>query len=115
MPGKNTLKRSGKKKTKTKRKTKKKMSPNAILEDLIIVNKLGLHARAAAKFVQLASQFQSEITLAKDGITANGKSIMGILMLAAEKGSSVTLAVDGDDAAAAFAALKKIIKDGFGE
>jgi len=87
----------------------------AITEDLTIVNKLGLHARAAAKFVKCASQFSSKIILSKDGIEADGKSIMSILMLAAEKGSTVTLKVFGDDQESAFQALKKLISDGFGE
>ena len=80
-----------------------------------IVNKLGLHTRPAAKFVKAALLFQSDVTLAKDDIVANGKSIMGILMLAAEKGSTVTLTVTGPDEAQAFETLKKIIQNGFDE
>ncbi len=114
MRGKSTSRRTVKKKP-TRRKKRKKMSDTALSEEIIIVNKLGLHARAAAKFVQLAGTFNSSVSLAKDGITANGKSIMGILMLAAEKGSAVTLTVDGDDAHEAFSALKELIQDGFGE
>lgn len=86
-----------------------------ISAELKIVNKLGLHARAAAKFVKLASQFRSDITLAKNDEEADGKSIMGILILAAEKGSSVTLKVSGPDQAEAFLALKTLIENGFDE
>lgn len=86
-----------------------------ICEEIEIVNRLGLHARAAAKFVKLASSFSSEITLTRDGETVNGKSIMGILMLAAAKGTKVLLAVKGLDQDAAFQELKALILDGFGE
>lgn len=88
---------------------------NGRSEELTIVNKLGLHARAAAKFVKLASQFQSDVFLTKDGETANGKSIMGILILAAEKGSRVVLHVKGVDEDEAFEALKTLINIGFEE
>lgn len=84
-------------------------------EDVEIVNRLGLHARAAAKFVKLAAQFQSEITLTRNGETVNGKSIMGILMLAAGQGTRVTLTVKGPDQDVAFAELKKLVAEGFGE
>lgn len=84
-------------------------------EKLKISNKLGLHARAAAKFVRTASQFKSKITLSREGEDADGKSIMAILTLAAEKGSTVTLTVKGKDQKKAFAALKKLIKNGFHE
>ena len=87
----------------------------ALKENLKIVNKLGLHARAAAKFVKVASQYNADINLIRDGQTADGKSIMGILMLAAEKGSSITLKVTGKDQEKAFQKLKKLISDGFGE
>jgi phosphocarrier protein len=86
-----------------------------LIESIEIVNKLGLHARAAAKFVKIATEFKSEITLSRGGETVNGKSIMGILMLAAEKGSSITLKIEGEDQEQAFAVLKKLIMDGFGE
>lgn len=86
-----------------------------LTENLTVVNKLGFHARAAAKFVKLAAQFKSEIFLIKDGVKANGKSIMGILLIAAGKGNVVTLTVSGPDQDTAFAELKKLIADGFGE
>ncbi len=81
----------------------------------VIVNTLGLHARAAAQLVQAANRFRSEIHVEKDGTTVNGKSIMGVLTLAAAKGSSITLSCDGDDAEHAMATLAKIIENGFGE
>ena len=81
----------------------------------LIINTLGLHARAAAQLVQAANRFRSEIHVDKDGSTVNGKSIMGVLTLAAAKGSTITLSCDGDDAEHAMAALAKIIENGFGE
>jgi phosphocarrier protein len=83
--------------------------------ELVIVNKLGLHARAAAKFVNLASQFKSEITVSRNGQDVNGKSIMGIMMLAAGKGSALLLAADGADEQEALAALRALIENRFGE
>ena len=80
-----------------------------------IVNKLGLHARAAAKLTHLASSFQSEIWLSRSGRRVNAKSIMGVMMLAAGKGSQVVLDAEGADAEAALAALAKLIADRFGE
>ncbi len=80
-----------------------------------IINKLGLHARAAAHFVQTASQFQSEIYLTKDDKKVNGKSIMGILMLAAAKGSIVTVEAEGPDAEEGVEALLTLINNRFGE
>ena len=80
-----------------------------------IVNKLGLHARAAAKLTHLASDFRSEIWLSRSGRRVNAKSIMGVMMLAAGKGSQVVLEADGADAEAALAALAKLIADRFGE
>ncbi len=81
----------------------------------VIVNALGLHARAAAQLVQAANRFRSEIHVEKDGSTVNGKSIMGVLTLAAAKGSTIAVSCDGDDAEHAMAALAKIIENGFGE
>lgn len=81
----------------------------------VIVNTLGLHARAAAQLVQLANRFRSEVHVEKDGMAVNGKSIMGVLTLAAAKGSTITVACDGDDADAAMTALGKVIENGFGE
>ena len=80
-----------------------------------IVNKLGLHARAAAKLTHLASGFQSEIWISRAGRGVNAKSIMGVMMLAAGQGSSVLLEPEGADAEQALAALAKLIADKFGE
>ncbi len=78
-------------------------------------NELGLHARAATKLVQLATKFPCDFTLTKDGHEVNGKSIMGVLMLVASKGTKVTLKAKGDKAADAIDALAKLIDDKFGE
>ena len=80
-----------------------------------IVNKLGMHARASAKFVTLAAQFKSDVTLGRNGQNANGKSIMGIMMLAAGKGSQVELTVNGEDEEQALQALTGLIDSRFGE
>ncbi len=80
-----------------------------------IVNRLGLHARAAAKLTHIASGFQSEIWLSRSGRRVNAKSIMGVMMLAAGKGSTVKIEARGPDADAALAALTKLIADRFGE
>jgi phosphocarrier protein len=85
------------------------------IQTYTIRNRLGLHARAAALLVKTANRFASEITLEKDGVEVNGKSIMGILMLAASKGSRVTLRIDGKDAAQAIQTLGKLIDNKFGE
>lgn len=82
---------------------------------LIIVNPLGLHARAAGKLVNLAKTFESEISIAKGGDPVDGKSIMSVMLLAAPVGSEIDLKVEGPDAAEAFAALCDLINDGFGE
>jgi phosphocarrier protein len=80
-----------------------------------IVNSLGLHARPAAMLVQTANRFRSEVQLEKDGTQVNAKSIMGVLTLAASKGSSLVLICEGDDATEAMEALGKVIESGFGE
>jgi len=80
-----------------------------------IVNKLGLHARASAKLASLANQFASDIALVKDGVEVNAKSIMGIMMLAAPKGSELVIRAQGDDAEQALAALVALVADRFGE
>ena len=80
-----------------------------------IVNPLGLHARPAALLVKLASRFASEITLAKDGEEVNGKSIMGVMILAAETGSTVVIRAQGPDEEAACEALAQLIENGFNE
>ncbi len=84
-------------------------------ETFQIENKLGLHARAAANFVKTASKYKSEIYVTKDGITVNGKSIMGLLTLAAGRGSKIKLTVTGKDANSAFTELKKLIISKFNE
>ena len=86
-----------------------------VTKELSIVNRLGLHARAAAQLVKTANQFSSEITIEKDGEQVNAKSIMGILMLAAACGSRITVAIDGEDAETAMTAIEEMINDGFGE
>ncbi|MEN9979529.1 MAG: HPr family phosphocarrier protein [candidate division WOR-3 bacterium] len=78
-----------------------------IREEVVIGGPVGLHARPAAEFVKLAERFKSRVRLAKDGIWVNGKSILAILTLAAEKGSAVILEVSGEDEAEAFAVLKE--------
>ena len=80
-----------------------------------IKNKLGLHARAASMFVHLASKFSSDIFVAKDDMEVNGKSIMGLLILAAPRGSTIRIKAVGEDAAEAVEALGRLIDDLFGE
>jgi phosphocarrier protein HPr len=84
-------------------------------KSLLIQNELGLHARAATKLVQIASKYPCDITVTKDGHEVNGKSIMGVLMLVASKGTTVTLRAKGDKAADAVAAIAALIDDKFGE
>ncbi|MCK4743040.1 MAG: HPr family phosphocarrier protein [Sulfuriflexus sp.] len=83
--------------------------------DITIVNKLGLHARAAAKFVTLASSFNSDIQISREGRTVNGKSIMGVMMLAAAKGTQLTLHISGQDEEAALNQLNELVNNKFGE
>ena len=80
-----------------------------------IINKLGLHARASAKLTQAASAFQSEVWISRNGRRVNAKSIMGVMMLAAGKGSKVMIEAEGADADKALAALTALIADRFGE
>lgn len=88
----------------------------AVIErDTRIVNPLGMHARPAAEFVKTASRFRSAVQVSKDGVSVNGKSIMGVMMLAAERGSSMTIRVDGEDAAEAMEALVALVAAGFNE
>jgi phosphocarrier protein HPr len=82
---------------------------------LVIQNELGLHARAATKLVQLASKYPCELTVSKDGHEVNGKSIMGVLMLVASKGTTITLRAKGERAGEAIVALTALIDDKFGE
>ena len=80
-----------------------------------IINKLGLHARASAKLTQTASQFRSEVWMERNGRRVNAKSIMGVMMLAAAKGTSVIVDIEGPDADAAMQAIEALIADRFGE
>jgi len=84
-------------------------------KDLRIENKLGLHARAAAQIVKAASGFNSRILLSKDGIEVDGKSIMGIMMMAAARGSTILVSAEGDDEDRALAGMEKLFKEKFGE
>jgi len=83
--------------------------------DVEIINKLGLHARPSAKLTQLASSFKSDVFMARNGRRINAKSIMGVMMLAAAKGSTVTLETNGEDEQEAIDALAGLITSGFGE
>lgn len=80
-----------------------------------ILNKNGLHARPAAEIVKLAAKYKSEITISRDGTEVNGKSIMGVMMLAAAKGSTIVVETDGADEAAALEAITALVADRFGE
>ena len=81
----------------------------------LIVNTLGLHARAAAQLVQTANRYRAEVHVEKDGAEVNGKSIMGVLTLAAAKGTQIVVSCKGEDADAAMVALSSLIENGFGE
>lgn len=83
--------------------------------EIEITNKLGLHARASAKLTQLAGQFSSDVFLARSGRRVNAKSIMGVMMLAASKGTKIAIEVDGSDENEAMQALVQLIEDKFGE
>ena len=83
--------------------------------DIEIINKLGLHARPSAKLTQLASSFKCQVFMARNGRRVNAKSIMGVMMLAAAKGSTITVETDGDDEVEAIEALARLISTGFGE
>ena len=84
-------------------------------QTVTVVNQLGMHARAAAKFVHLATRYQSRVTVARDRREMDGKSIMGILLLAAARGSMITISADGGDEQEAVAALVALVASGFGE
>jgi phosphocarrier protein len=86
-----------------------------VRKQIEIINRLGLHARAAAQLVQLAARFESEVTLVKDDQEVNGKSILNVMMLAAAQGSTIEVSADGPDAEAAMAAIEKLIADRFNE
>ncbi len=83
--------------------------------ELTIINKLGLHARAAARFVTLASEFDCHISVCRNGQSVNGKSIMGVMMLAASRGTQITINADGADEEQAINALAELVNDRFGE
>ncbi len=83
--------------------------------EIVIPNKLGLHARAAAKLVNVAGAHAAEVTLSKDGQEVNGKSIMGVMMLAASKGTAIGIRTQGADEQAAMEALVELIENRFGE
>lgn len=91
------------------------MSHDVVARTVEIVNRAGMHARPAAELVKLAGRFQAEIRLEKDGLEVNGKSIMGVLMLAAEQGSSLRISARGDDAENAVSALSALVESGFDE
>lgn len=84
-------------------------------EDIFIINRLGLHARAASAFIQLANRFQSDIKVSYKEQTINGKSILGLMMLAAAKGACITLEINGSDEKKAMKALKDLINNYFNE
>jgi phosphocarrier protein HPr len=86
-----------------------------IQQEIEIINKLGLHARASAKLTQLAAKYKSEVWLTRNARRVNAKSIMGVMMLAAGKGTKVTLEADGIDEQACFDALNELIQNKFGE
>lgn len=89
------------------------MSKNS--DQFKIKNELGLHARAAAAFVKVANRYRAEIMVSKEKVQVNGKSIMGVLMLAAAKGSTINIETDGDDSQEALEALGRLIEEKFGE
>jgi phosphocarrier protein HPr len=92
-----------------------KSIPSMLRREIEIINKLGLHARASAKLTQLAAKYQCDVSLERNGRRVNAKSIMGVMMLAAGKGSKVTFETDGPDEADAMDALAALINDYFGE
>lgn len=91
------------------------MSGPTVTRRVTILNKRGLHARAAAKFVKLAAQFQAEITVTKDGTTVSGRSIMGLMMLAASPGTEIEIGAAGADAVAAIESIAALIAAKFDE
>jgi phosphocarrier protein len=84
-------------------------------QEVTVVNRLGMHARAAAKFVHLATRFQARVLVARDARQMDGKSIMGLLLLAAACGSTLTVSADGSDELEAVQALTALVASGFGE
>src|SRR6187200_1494600 len=90
-------------------------STSMVSQEVTVVNQLGMHARAAAKFVHLATRFEARVKVARDAREMDGKSIMGILLLAAARGSTITISADGVDERDAVAALVELVQSGFGE
>ncbi|WP_279482761.1 HPr family phosphocarrier protein [Aureimonas sp. SK2] len=90
-------------------------SDGAVEQTLTIVNRKGLHARASAKFVQLAERFECEITISREGLSVGGQSIMGLMMLAAGQGTTIDIRAEGQDAGEAVAAIAALVADRFGE
>ncbi len=86
-----------------------------ISKDLVITNKMGMHARPAAQFVKRASKYKCDVWVEKDDEPVNGKSIMGLMMLAAGRGETIKLTTEGADAEAAMADLEELIRTGFGD
>jgi len=87
----------------------------AVRRRVTVVNERGLHARAAAKFVKIAEAYRAEITVTRNGVSVSGRSIMGLMMLAAASGTEIEIAAKGGDAATAVAALTQLVSDRFGE
>src|SRR5262245_46705575 len=94
---------------------REKIDESSVVKDLVIQNELGLHARPAAMLVKIANQFNADIFLEKDGEKVNGKSIMGVMMLAASKGAKVRVIAKGQDAHSAVNALEELFGNKFGE
>ena len=92
-----------------------KTNGKVIVYELVIENQSGLHARPAAAFVKMANNFRSEITVTKDGDSVNGKSIMGLLTLAAARGTKLVIEVEGDDATEAVDAIQSLVEGNFNE
>lgn len=86
-----------------------------ITRQVVIPNRLGLHARAAAKFVQAATRFRARVLVRREGRTMDGKSIMGVLLLAAARGTTIEISADGPDESEAVGALVGLVESGFGE
>ena len=86
-----------------------------LVRQFTIINKKGLHARASAKFVQTVDRFDAEVTVTRGGETVGGRSIMGLLTLGAAQGTSLTIAVEGPEAAACLAAVEQLLSERFGE
>ena len=91
------------------------LSNSSLQKDFTIKNTLGLHARAAANFVRVASRFSSDISIRKDGYKVDGKSILGVLSLAAVRGSVISIMISGEDSEAAMKEIGELVDSGFGE